>query len=201
MNTIDDATRTTLREWLDLDLDGQLGAAEKVRLEQHLAGDAELRAEQSALGALHAMLTERRVDVAADFKPRVMASLPTAFWESRRAVWWLPVALMATFAIAATALLAVGGAPDHVLGTGQAIVDFVKVSLLAGAGLLTASWRGLGMGIEELFAGSKTGFAIFAIFVICLDLWFVTLLRRRSRRRGTVAVDEAPETSSTRSES
>lgn len=193
MDTIDKATRATLREWLDLDLDGHLDVGEKAHLEQHLASDAELRAERTAVGALHAMLAESRVEVDPEFKQRVMATLQPGLWESRQALWWLPVALMIVLATAAAGLLAVGGAPDHVLGTGQAIFDFLQVSLLAGAGLLSASWRGLGLGLEELFAGSKTGFLAFGILVLCLDLWFISLLRRRSRRPGTVTADDLRE--------
>lgn len=190
MDTID---RTTLHQWLDFDADGELGEAEKRRLEAHLAEDAELRAERALLRSLHRELALDRIPVRADFKQQVMAALPAAPWERSRSAWRLPLAVMVLCSAAAAWLLA-GSAPEHpAIGTGLAIVDFLQASALAGAGLLTASWRGLGMGLEEMFAGFDLGFFVLVGLVICLDLLFVTMLMRRSPRPKAARADAADE--------
>ena len=193
METID---HRTLRQWLDLDVDGALSSAEREQLAVHLANDAELRAEKRRLESLLHGMDETRVEVDADFKDAVMASLPSAAWEKGRAVWRLPLAMMAVFSIAATWLLSGSMAEHPVLGTGLAMFDFLQASTLAGAGLLTASWQGLGLALEELFTGFDPSFFALVAFVVCLDLLFLSMLRRRSRRPAAETVSTRDKASS-----
>lgn len=180
MSTIDD---TTLRQWLDLDLDGGLPAAEKAQLEERLAADTGLRAERQALAALHSLLAQDRIEVRAGFAARVQAALPAvAPWQRSKRAWLLPAGLVAAFAAAAALVLGGAGAPapeGALTGTAVALFDFLATTFLAGAGLLAASWRGVGMGLEELFAQSEVNLVVFGVAVGCLNLLFFRMLRRR----------------------
>ncbi len=71
-----------------------------------------------------------------------------------------------------------------------AIVDLFGSAVLAGAGLLAASWRGLGIGLAELLAGSRSALTALALGVVGLNLLLWRLLRHparvaRAQRRST----------------
>ncbi len=183
MKTFDDAM---VREWVDLDLDGELGADEKTRLASRLEQSSDLRAESRLQASLHAMIAESRVPARAGFSDQVMSALPLAAWErrlgQRRApAWALPVAMAAIFAAGAALALSFtsGGPESHAIGIVTAVFDFVQTTTLAGAGLLFATWRGVGFGLEELIAGSGLNLLALASAMVFLNLFFVQLLRRR----------------------
>lgn len=176
MNTTD---REALRELLDLDLDGQLGPAERSCLQEHLATDPELAAEHRRLLALHSGLTEGRVPVRPGFKAQVMAALPLPAWLPQPSfAWTLPLAMTTVLAIAAAWFLSGAALGDGALvGTGLDLLDFFNS--MAGAGLLTATWAGLGFALEELVAESGLNLLALAVPVVLLNLLFFSLLRRR----------------------
>jgi len=187
MKTIDD---TVLREWVDLELEGELGGTEKALLEERLPTRTDLARERRALSSLHAVLADARIPVREGFRARVMASLPAAAWArqlGRRssAAWALPAAMVVVLGLGAALVLGAGGAgggqisDHHAWGVGAALFDFLQATVLAGAGLLFATWRGVGMGLEELIAESGASFAALAVFVLFLDLLFVLMLRRK----------------------
>lgn len=183
MKTIDDVM---VREWVDLDLDGELGPDDKTRLASRLEESADLQTESRLLASLHAMIAESRVPVRAGFQDRVMSALPAAAWERRLGegwapAWALPVAVAAIFAVGAALALgsASGGPESHALGIFAAVFDFVQTTTLAGAGLLFATWRGVGFGLEEAIAGSGLNLLALASAVVFLNLFFIQLLRRR----------------------
>lgn len=179
MRTIDD---TTLHQWLDQDLDGELSPAEKAQLDERLATDGRWRSERDKLAALRTLLASDRVEVHTGFAARVQEGLPVAPWERPAPAWWLPAGLLAAFAAAAALVLGGAGAlaPEGALaGTAVTLFDFLATSFLAGAGLLAASWRGVGMGLEELFAQSEVNLVAFGVAVVCLNLLFFRMLRRR----------------------
>ena len=60
-----------------------------------------------------------------------------------------------------------------------AVADLMVAAALAGAGLLGASWSGVGLALGEIFAGSKGTLAAFAGLVVGLNLVLFLLLRRR----------------------
>ncbi len=194
-------THATLVEWLDLDLDGELGAQDKRLFERHLAQQSEattlaatsLERERRALENLHSMMNESKVEVADDFTDSVMASLPAASWEATStSAWRLPLALMLFFALGAAITMA-GVSADHpLIGTGGAMLDFMQTTVLAGAGIAVAAWRGAGMGLEELMATSTANLAAFAVLVLCVNLLFLSLLRRRKRPSVTVESGSNP---------
>ena len=188
MNTMD---RETLAEWLDLDLDGQLGRSERAQLEEQLGADPKLAAEHRRLESLHVMLTESRIPVRPDFREQVMAQLPSPVWQASRVpVWALPAAMMVVLGVASALVLGMGApaAEGALLGTGLAVFDFLKATMVAGAGLMAASWRGFGWGLEELIASSGLSLVAMAVLVVFMNLLFISMMRRRS---GEVALEHA----------
>ena len=174
MKTMD---RATLAEWTDLELDGQLGSDEQALLAERLAADTSLAADRRRLEDLHVMLKESRIAVRPGFRDEVMAALPAS---ARAPAWALPLAAMV--ALAAAAALVLGSAEpaeSHVWATGVAILEFVKTTALAGAGLLVVSWRGLGLALEELITSSGAGLAAMAVLVLCVNLLFIHMMRRK----------------------
>jgi len=182
MNGLDD---TTVREWIDLEADGCLPEADRRRLLAVLAEEPAYRRELEELRRLHTMLAADRVDVKAGFHARVMDSLPAAAWEpSGRQSWGLAVAATVALAVVSTMLLALGGAAQAsgpVLGIVSAVGQALQASLLTGAGLLGASWRGVGLALGELLTVSPLTTVVFAVAVLAVNLLFFRLLRRGAR--------------------
>jgi anti-sigma factor RsiW len=172
---------TTFREWLHLDADGQLAAPQRTELEQHLATCAGCRAEREDLMALDALLQKNRIPVRTDFKDTVLASLPTTGWENRSPkTWGFPAAVFVLLAGIAAALF--GSAHLSAAGPGAsallAITDMLGSTVQAGAGLLAATWKGLGMAFTEVIA-SPMSLGVLAVLVVSLNLLLFSLLRRR----------------------
>lgn len=200
--------RDRLLQWLDEGLDegadarsfGDAPAEWRESLQRALEDDPGLRAERRRTERLHDLLREdrrqERIEVDEGFTRRVMENLPVAPWEraTSRAPWRLPLAAMLVFALGAALLFA--GAGDNVfVGTGLALADFLQATALAGAGLLGATWRGVGLGLEQLFQGSPAALVAFAVLVIGIDLLFVALLRRRSTASESASSSDASEES------
>jgi predicted anti-sigma-YlaC factor YlaD len=176
---------TTYREWLDLDLEGALPAGDGPRLAAHLADCADCRAERQHLAALHESLAAARVPVRAGFGDRVMASLPEAAWEGHAAPaarWAWAAGLVGLLAAASAALFAVSGARlapgGSLAGALGALAEMLAMAAIAGAGLLGATWTGLGMAVGQLFARSPGTLVAVALLAICLAALTVSLLRR-----------------------
>ncbi|HYU35925.1 MAG TPA: zf-HC2 domain-containing protein [Thermoanaerobaculia bacterium] len=171
----------TYREWLNLEVDGQLPPSRRAELGEHLAGCAECRAEREDLLALGALLQKNRVSVRASFKDDVLAALPTTGWENRHPkTWAFPAAVFVLLAGIAAALF--GSARLSEAGPGAsallAMADMLGSTVQAGAGLLAATWKGLGMAVGEVIA-SPVSLGVLAVLVISLNLLLFSLLRRR----------------------
>jgi anti-sigma factor RsiW len=176
----------TYREWLHLECDGELPAADRSHLRQHLDSCADCRAESQELVALDKLLTESRIPIHRRFHDDVMSALPNAGWESSHPRSWVAALIVA-------ALLGITGAA--LLGTSAArlepaapfvaaivaVVDLFQSTALAGAGLLTASWKGLGLAFQELLAGSVWNLLAVGLLVFGLDFLLIRLLLRRNR--------------------
>jgi hypothetical protein len=174
----------TYRGWLELELDGRLGDRDRATLDAHTAECAACAEERRTLARLGETLAAARVAVRPDFRSQVMAALPDAGWEARaRRAWLLPAALVALLAGAAAALLGFGAARLEPLpamaGAARAVVGLLGAALEAGAGLLGASWRGIGLGLASLLSDSPLVWGVLAFGVLCLNLLFFRLLRRR----------------------
>jgi anti-sigma factor RsiW len=172
----------TYREWLNLDADGKLPREERARLEEHLTTCLECRREREELAALDRLIQESRISVRPEFRESVMAALPAAGWEGRSArAWRFPVAAFVLLAGIAVALLSAGsiaGADSSGLGTLVAVVEMVWATVLAGAGLLKASWKGIGIVVEDALS-SPLSLGAFGVFVLFLNLLLVSLIRRK----------------------
>ena len=176
----------TWRQWVDLELEGQLGREEKSRLGEILEAEPRVRAERRALESLHRMIDDDRLPVRPGFAARVMAALPTAWWERRRASaglprWALPLAMMLVLALGAALFLGSAEETGRFTGIGLALLDFMQVTFLAGAGMLFATWRGVGWGLEHLIADSGVNLLALAVAVLFLNLLFFSMLRRRPK--------------------
>lgn len=178
--------------WLDLEAADELSAAERARLDEHVAGCGRCRDERRQLGRLHALLAESRVPVRAGFKTQVMASLPVAPWEARAPrSWRLPLAAAVLLFALAGALLGAASADLGALpGAVAAMGDLFGTALLAGAGLLAASWKGTGLVVQDALGETPGGFAAFAVLVVGLNLLLVSLLRSRRQARQEASAPE-----------
>jgi predicted anti-sigma-YlaC factor YlaD len=176
MNTPD---HSAFHDLLDLEADGSLTAQQRVDLDQHLSSCAECRAEREELQELLAILRSTRLAVAPDFSERVMAALPAAGWEARHPrTWTFPVAVCALLMAVGAGLLAASSRLGSAYSVAVAVSGMLRAVVMAGAGLITSSWRWIGM-----FAGEKLSspmsLTAFAVFVLCLNLLLVSLIRRR----------------------
>lgn len=188
--------RATLREWLSLELDDALDSDQRRQLHRHLESDPELRRERASLARLDVLLTASRAPVRAGFAHQVVSSLPVAGWEARHPrSWRLAVALLLLLGGGAAALVGVGSARlmpgSPFLGAVGAVMDLFTAAALTGAGLLAASWKGLGLALGQLAAGSTASLVAFAVLVVCLNLLFVMLLRGKAR--AAVAATRGPQ--------
>ena len=188
----------TWKQWVDLDLEGQLEAVEQTRLDEVLEADEAARAERRTLGSLHRMMDEDRISVRDGFTAQVMEALPRAWWERGAAPaglprFALPLAMMLIAALGAAILIGGSEEAGRFTGIGVALFDFVQMTVLAGAGMLFATWRGVGFGLQEMIGTSNAGLAAFVLMAVCLNLLLFSMLRRRPRPAAQTA--EAGETS------
>jgi hypothetical protein len=192
------ATRPTDPELLDLAVDGALSQSERAAV--LAAADGELAAERRSLERLADGLAAARVAARPGFAAEVMAALPADPAWARSAGtqgagarvargWRVAVAALAVLALAASVLLGLGsesaGRSVPALGALAAVGEFAAAALLSGAGLLSASWRGIGLALGE--ALDLPAQVVFGLGVIALNALLFLLLRRRGRRRATAA--------------
>lgn len=178
MMTTDDAM---LREWLDLEVDGALGAGERSRLAERVADSAALRGERHGLERLHTLLAESRIAVRPGFAAEIVRQLPRASWERASRAWWLPVAMAVVLAASGGLLLVRSGLESGALGTAAALFDFFQTAALAGAGMIGATWQGAGAALGELMAASRLNLAALLLAAVCLNLLLFRLIRRPRR--------------------
>lgn len=177
MNLEDGRTHRAGIEDLDLEIDDPSDLAPR---------------ERAALARVSGLLAESRIAVRPDFRTAVMASLPPAGWESRHPrTWTFPLAacfLLATFAASAVVFFLGGsaqgaGGGSSLLGAAVAIGNLLQAAVLAGAGLLTATWKGFGLAIGEALS-SPLRMILFGAVVVALNLLLISLLRRRKEAPG-----------------
>lgn len=167
------------REWLEQQVDGELEAIFRRRLESHLEECADCREQAGRLRALVAELEADRVEPRADLTARIMASLPGTAWEARRpASWWGAAAVAAGLALVG-AVLAGWGAADADGGWVAGVGSMLSESLVAGAGMVGASWHAAGLALTELWQRSGTTAAGVGALVVVADLLVWRLLVRR----------------------
>ncbi|HEX6900481.1 MAG TPA: zf-HC2 domain-containing protein [Thermoanaerobaculia bacterium] len=175
---------STYIEWLNLDADGLLEGEERSRLEEHLAACADCRREREELQALNGLLRRSAIDARPGFRQAVMASLPTAGWEVHSSQGWrFPAAVLVLLGALAAGLLIAGSAPSSAgFSTLVAVGSLFRAAVLAGAGLLAASWKGVGLVVERVIS-SPASLGAFGFLVLCLNLLLISLLRRKRPAR------------------
>lgn len=174
-----------LLELLDLEVDGAIGEENRKRLVEAMSKEPSLAAERRRLELLRNALEADRAPVDEGFTRRVMEALPEPAWARRRAgSWRVAVALFAVLATIGGLLMAAGipesAAASPVVGTFAAVGDFLVASVLSGAGLLAASWRGIGLALEEMLGVGDL--LLFGLGVVAVN-GLLLLLLRSSRRR------------------
>jgi anti-sigma factor RsiW len=187
---------TLYSDLLNLEVDGCLTADQQARLDAHVTGCAECRAERAALLALSGLLERSRLPVRSGFRGQVMSALPAAGWESRHPrTWTFPAAVLAILTAGGVGLLGAGSARLGRLGSFYgvlvALAGMLRAALVAGIGFTTASWRWFGMFVEQLLASSMS-LAMFGVFVVCLNLLLFSLVRRRRAARKALVAAERP---------
>lgn len=179
-----------IKEALDLAVDGALPAEELAEVDAHVAECSSCRAERERLERLGGVLAADRVVVREGFAAEVMRALPPAPWEARTArSWRWPVALLLLLGGLSAILLgnAAAGLEPEAPGLSAffALARLAESALLAGAGLVGASWQGLGAGLGAWLSASKANLAVVAGLLLALNFLLFRLLRspRRSAER------------------
>jgi hypothetical protein len=182
---------------VDLELDGALTPAEQEQLHREASSWPELEAERRRLERLHALLAESRLPVEPGFRARVMAALPRERWQARPSLAWrLPLALLA--GLAAVAALLVGWGASGLestatfLGSLDALAALAVAAVLAGSGLLAASWQGVGMAVAGFLEASPTTQILVVFGVLALNGLLFLLLRGRRPAASRQPVDRPP---------
>ena len=188
--------RSTLLEWMSLDLDGELGAEEKRALDAAIRRDAELAAEHRGLARMESMLESATVPVRAGFRGEVLASLPAAPWAAKSPRQWrLAAVLLVLLGGSSAALVGAGsaqlGSGLSFLGALTAVMDLFGKALLTGGGMLAASWKGVGLALSGLLAESTAGLWVFGFLVLCLNLLFFTMWKSGTRAVAGAAASSA----------
>ncbi|MDX1502412.1 MAG: zf-HC2 domain-containing protein [Thermoanaerobaculia bacterium] len=182
----------TYREWIYLEADGGLAGRDRRALLRHLERCAECNVERRQARRVHRLLEEARVEPRPGFSRQVMTRLTPAGWEARHPRSWVAAAvlflLLAGGAVAATLLDGPRPGPS-LLTPLAAVADLLQSAALAGAGLLAASWSGLGGAVREALGGAPLPLAVFGLLILGLDVLFLRLLLRVRRR----AAERRPE--------
>lgn len=177
---------STYQEWLHSEVDGGLTTGERSQLRDHLVYCEQCKAERGELIRLEQLLADSHLAVRADFCDEVMASLPAAGWEARSPKSWIAALVAVVLLVAgAAALISSAGQGFEpavpLAGAFVAILEMLQSSALAGAGLLTASWKGLGLAFQELLGGSIWNLLAFSALVFAVDFMLIRMLRRQGQ--------------------
>ncbi len=176
-----------IKEALDLDVDGALAPDERAEVDVHLAECASCRAERDRLARLGDRLASARVSAREGFAAEVMRALPPAAWEARTArSWRWPAALLLLLGGLSAILLgnAAAGLEPQAPGISAfvALARLAESALLAGAGLVGASWQGLGVGLAGWLAASRANVAAVVLLLVALNLLLFRLIRSPRRK-------------------
>ena len=183
----------TYLEWLYLESDDQLTPGERGRLREHLNSCGSCETEQQNLAAMNRLISASSVPVRQGFRAAVMTALQPAGWEAKSPRTWVAAVIMLFLLMSGAAILTGWGSMDDAPAFGPlaaaavAVFELFRSSALAGAGLLSASWRGIGLAFSTLLAGSRWTAASFIVLVVGVDLLLLKLLLRPKKHRDSVA--------------
>ena len=124
------------------------------------------------------LLTEYRIPVREGFTELVMETLPEVSWGRRRVGVWV-AAIVLALALAGTGAWLLGSGTASALGSIGALADLFVTGLLAGAGLLSASWSGLSTTVRAAAGSSPSSLVVLGLGAAALGFLLLRLLRRR----------------------
>lgn len=176
------------REWLNLEADGRLPRDERVRLQEHLTSCTSCRTELDGMRSLESLLVRNRLPVRDGFRADILAALPATGWEARAPrTWGFPVAMFVLLAVVSATVVGTTPGESSGLGALSAVFGMFRAAALAGSGLLAASWKGFGLVFEEMLA-SPMSLGMFGVFVLCLNILLIMMIRRKRSEVPTAAV-------------
>ena len=150
----------------------------------------ECRVIRRELLVFNSVLDEIKIDAHPDLARRVLENLPPAAWEMRRPASWRVAAIAFLGLFGAAYALTFQSEPLGEalpwIGTLAAMAELFGSAALAGAGLLAASWSGVGLALGEILSRSTMGLVAFGVFVLGIDCLFLRYLWRLSRREALV---------------
>ncbi len=164
-------------ELIDAYVDGATTALERQQAERHLAECAECREEARSLSALNELLaSERRAP--APFA--VHLDMPARAPKRRTAI--AAAAAMAAL-VGATAAVLAGSIPASASAASAVatLFDFVATIGLLGAGLLDASWRGVGAALSSAFGSGASGLVVGLVLALGLTGLLCSLFKPGGR--------------------
>jgi hypothetical protein len=185
---MDKNDRNIITEWLYLETDGELTTAQRRELDSLADRSPETAKTRRELVRLHQLLDESKIDVRPGFQAQVMAGLPPAGWSARHPrSWWIAAAVLAVLGGAAALLTGLSAAQlepaSPFVAAMIAVGDLLTSSVAAGAGLIGASWRGVGLALGEWLTASVPNAIAFGVLVVGVNLLLLRRLRRRARAR------------------
>ena len=173
-------------ELVYLEIDAELSQRETRELNEHASSCLECRAIRGEMPSLNSVLDEIKIDAHPDLAGRVLENLPPAAWEMRRVSSWRVAAIAFLGLFGAAYALTFQSEPLGEalpwIGTLAAMAELFRSAALAGAGLLAASWSGIGLALGEILSRSTLGTVTFGVFVLGIDCLFLRYLWRSSRR-------------------
>jgi anti-sigma factor RsiW len=173
-------------ELVYLEIDGELTRSETLELDSHASRCPECRAIRGEMSSLNSVLDEIKIEAHPRLARQVLDNLPPAAWEMRRPASWRVAAAAFVGLLAAASALTFQSEPLGEalpwIGTLTAMAELFRSAALAGAGLLTASWSGVGLALGEILSRSRVGFVVFGVFVLGVDCLFLRYLWRQSNR-------------------
>lgn len=184
------------QEWASLELDEELSAKDRAELERAASRDPRVARERAEFARLAGVLRSEDLPATVGFRQQVMRALPPAGWEARHPrSWKVAVALLFILGGLSAALVGVGSAQltpaGPFVGALTTLLESFRAAALAGAGLLAASWKGLGLALGAALSGSWVGKLALGFFVVSINGMFF-LLWRGVGRTAAVAGRTAP---------
>lgn len=177
-------------ELVYLEIDGELSQREIRALNDHASSCLECRVIRREMLVFNSVLDEIKIDAHPDLARRVLENLPPAAWEMRRPASWRVAAIAFLGLFGAAYALTFQSEPLGEalpwIGTLAAMAELFGSAALAGAGLLAASWSGVGLVLGEILSRSTMGLVAFGVFVLGIDCLFLRYLWRLSRREALV---------------
>ena len=164
------------------ELDGDLSTAELAQLERMVVASPELARERRDWQRLGEHLAASRIQVEAGFSERVLTSLPEA-GRARSRAWLWPAALVAAFGGLAVALSGADTGGSTVLTAIGSLGDLLVAVLVAGAGLLGASWQGLRLAVGDAFEAAPAATVGVGLLLLALMALLYRTLRRPAEAR------------------